>query len=99
MSAPESARIGRRGTVSLPASLRRRFGMEEGATVIMEPTDEGILLRPAVVLPLESYTPARQAEFLLNNAVDLEDYRHAVREVRSLGIDPDDVPHERPTRY
>jgi hypothetical protein len=47
------------------------------------------------VLPVEAYTPARKAEFLLNNAVDLEDYRRAVREVRGLGIEPDDVPHKR----
>ena len=43
--------------------------------------------------PVEIYTPDRKAEFLLNNAVDAEDYRCAVREVRSLGIDPEAVPH------
>ena len=98
MGAQEAVRIGKRGTVVLPTSLRRRFGLDEGSTVLLESTDEGILLRPAVVLPVEAYTPARKAEFLLNNVVDLEDYRRAIREVRSLGIDPDDVPHEKPVR-
>ncbi|HEX8696139.1 MAG TPA: AbrB/MazE/SpoVT family DNA-binding domain-containing protein [Longimicrobium sp.] len=91
-------RIGKRGTVVLPTGMRRRFGLDEGSTVLIESTDEGILLRPAVVLPVEAYTPARKAEFLLNNAVDLEDYRRAVQEVRGLGINPEDVPHEKPTR-
>ncbi len=79
--------------------MRRRFGIDEGATVLAEETDEGILLRPAVVLPLEAYTPQRQAEFLLNNAVDLQDYQWAVREVRNMGLDPDTIPHDKPTRY
>ena len=99
MGAQQAVQIGKEGTLALPAGLRKRFGLEEGSTVLLEPTEEGILLRPAVVLPVETYTPARKAEFLLNNAVDLEDYRYAVREVRGLGIEPDDVPHEKPTRY
>lgn len=99
MGAQEAVQMGDDGMVTVPAAMRKRFGMEKGVTVLFEETDEGILIRPAVVLPVEAYTPARKAEFLLNNAVDLEDYRRAVREVRGLGIEPDDIPHERPSRY
>jgi GNAT superfamily N-acetyltransferase len=42
------------------------------------------------------YTPERIAEFLLNNAVNAEDYARAVEEVRRLGLDPEAIPHERP---
>lgn len=40
--------------------------------------------------PTEEYTPERIAEFLLNNAVDADDYAAALdlEEVRKLGIDP-----------
>jgi len=55
-----------------------------------------ILLRPAVALPLENYTPERQAEFLLSNAVDKDDYARAVVEVREMGFNPDELPHRRP---
>jgi hypothetical protein len=64
--------------------------------VLAEERPDGILIRPAVALPLESYTPERRAEFLLSNAVDAEDYAAAVREVRALGLDPDKIPHHRP---
>jgi hypothetical protein len=37
--------------------------------------------RPAVALPIESYTAERKAEFLLANAVDEEDYKRAKAEV------------------
>ncbi|HEX2325826.1 MAG TPA: AbrB/MazE/SpoVT family DNA-binding domain-containing protein, partial [Chloroflexota bacterium] len=45
---PVTSRVGKRGAVIIPASLRRRFGITEGALVIAEETAEGILIRPAV---------------------------------------------------
>jgi hypothetical protein len=44
----------------------------------------------------EKYTAKRKAEFLLNNAVTSDEYRAARAEVKSLGIDPDSVPHSPP---
>ncbi|MFQ5890729.1 MAG: AbrB/MazE/SpoVT family DNA-binding domain-containing protein [Gemmatimonadota bacterium] len=92
----ETTRVGRRGTIVIPAPLRRRFGLEEGSYVIAEARDEGVLIRPATVLAVETYTPERRAEFLLTNAVDAEDYRRAVKEVRRMGLDPEAIPHEPP---
>jgi len=93
---PQStSRVGKRGTVVIPAALRRRFGIEEGSLVIAEDREEGILIRPAVAVPLESYTPERRAEFLLSNAVDEEDYARAKEEVRKMGLDPDTISHRR----
>ena len=93
---PQStSRVGKRGTVVIPAALRRRFGIEEGPLVIAEDREEGILIRPAVAVPLESYTPERRAEFLLSNAVDEEDYARAKEEVRKMGLDPDTISHRR----
>lgn len=57
-------RVGQRGTIVIPAELRRRYQLAEGSTVIAEPREDGILLRPAAVLPLETYSPRRKAEFL-----------------------------------
>ncbi len=82
----------------IPARLRKRFGIEEGSTVLIEGRDEGVLIRPAVVAPVEIYTPRRRAEFLLSDAVDSADYARAVREVRALGLDPDEIPHVKPPR-
>ncbi len=89
-------RIGKRGTLVIPAKLRRVFGLEEGSEVIAEETEEGILIRPAITLPLELYSAERKAEFLLSNAVDAEDYARAVEEVRKLGVDPAKILHQEP---
>jgi AbrB family looped-hinge helix DNA binding protein len=91
-----ASKVGRRGTVVLPAKLRRRLGIEEGSFVVAEEREDGILIRPAAVLPVEIYPPARRAEFLLNNAVDIEDYRRARDEVKRMGLDPDRIKHHQP---
>ena len=92
----ESAKVGKRGAIVVPAKLRRRFGIEEGTVVTAEEREDGILIRPAVVIPIEKYTPDRKAEFLLSNATNAVDYRKARKEVQKLGIDPDSIPHRRP---
>jgi AbrB family looped-hinge helix DNA binding protein len=92
----ETTKIGKRGTVVIPAVLRRKYGFEEGSLVVAEAREEGVLLRPAVTLPLERYTPERKAEFLLNNAVTSRDYAWALEEVKKMGIDPKTIPHEKP---
>ena len=92
----EATKVGKRGTVVIPSGLRRKYGLKEGSWVVMEDRPDGLMLRPAVTLPLEIYTPERKAEFLLNNAVTPEDYSWAIKEVRKMGIDPDAIPHEKP---
>jgi len=92
----EVIRVGKRGTVVIPAPLRKRYGLEEGREVLVEETAEGLLLRPAVTLPIEIYSKERRAAFLLENAVDQEDYERARQEVRKMGRDPDAIPHESP---
>jgi len=92
----ESARVGKRGAIIVPARLRKRFGIEEGSIVVAEEKDDGILIRPAVVVPVERYSSQRKAEFLLSTATTRADYQEARRAVRALGLDPDAIRHERP---
>ena len=93
----KASKVGKRGAVVIPAELRRRFGIEEGAFVVAEAQEDGILIRPATVLPVERYSLERRSQFLMPNAVDQQDYQAARAEVRKLGLDPDKVSHHRPT--
>ena len=92
------SKVGKRGAVVVPARLRRKFGIEEGGLVIAEERPDGILIRPAAAVPVEIYSPQRKAEFLLSNAVDMDDYKAAVAEVRKLGLDPATVAHHKPAK-
>ncbi|HMG58105.1 MAG TPA: AbrB/MazE/SpoVT family DNA-binding domain-containing protein [Burkholderiales bacterium] len=52
-----------RGVVTLPAKLRAALGLKPDDHLIAETTPEGLLLRPAVTLPVEVYSDKRIAEF------------------------------------
>jgi AbrB family looped-hinge helix DNA binding protein len=52
-----------RGVITLPARLRKALGLRADDQLIAEVTPEGLLLRPAVTLPVEIYTPEREREF------------------------------------
>jgi AbrB family looped-hinge helix DNA binding protein len=55
--------INSRGVVTLPAKLRQAMGLKADDQLIAETTPQGLLLRPAVTLPLEIYTTERIQEF------------------------------------
>ena len=55
--------INSRGVVTLPAKLRQALGLKADDQLIAETTSDGLLLRPAVTLPVEMYTPEREQEF------------------------------------
>ncbi|HMH19728.1 MAG TPA: AbrB/MazE/SpoVT family DNA-binding domain-containing protein [Burkholderiales bacterium] len=52
-----------RGVVTLPAKLRAALGLRPNDHLIAETTPEGLLLRPAVTLPVEIYSYERIREF------------------------------------
>jgi bifunctional DNA-binding transcriptional regulator/antitoxin component of YhaV-PrlF toxin-antitoxin module len=92
----EAVKVGKRGAIVVPVKLRKRYGIQEGAFVTAKARADGVLIRPAVVVPVELYSPERKAEFLLSTATTEKDYRRTRREVGKLGLDPDAIPHRRP---
>ena len=92
-----TTKIGKRGTIVIPARLRESYGLDEGSQLVLEPHPDGLLMRPVVTLPIEIFTSKRKAEFLLNNAVTRTDYEEAVKRVRKMGLKPEDIPHEKPS--
>lgn len=89
----EAVKVGKRGAIVVPAKPRKHYGIEEGSLVTAERGAEGVLIRPAIVVPVERYTPERKAEFLPSTATSAKDYGRARREVKKLGLDPDTIPH------
>ena len=94
----EPTRVGKRGTIVLPARMRKRYGFEEGTMVVAEETEYGVFFFFNDTATTEIYTPERRAEFLLANAVDAEDRKAAEGEVRKLGLDPARLPKGRRPR-
>ncbi len=96
MALAEASRIGRRGVVVIPARLRKEYNLSEGDYVMVESSQAGILLKPARIVPIERYSDARRAEFMLGNAASPREYAKAVAAVKKMGFDPRKIPHMKP---
>lgn len=55
--------INDRGVITLPAAIRQSLGLKANDELIVERTAQGILLRPSITVPLETYSEERIAEF------------------------------------
>ncbi len=91
----DTAKMGRNGTLVIPAAMRRRLGLGDGELVLIEETSDGLTIRPAVAMAIEVYSAQRKAEFLLNNAMDEQDYQAARQAVQAMGLNPDEISHDR----
>lgn len=88
----ETSKVGKRGTLVIPAKLRDRFGLKEGSLVIAEETPEGILLRPAIAIPTTVLAQEQVEELLLEGIAsgesidmtqkDWDDLRQVVQNAR-----------------
>lgn len=92
-----AATVDEGGNLVIPEEFRRRHGLDGDAKVVVESTEDGLLLRPVDSLSRHTYSDERRAEFLLSNASSDEEYRKAVETVRAMGLDPEHVPHDRPS--
>jgi AbrB family looped-hinge helix DNA binding protein len=92
----ETTKVGKKGIVVIPAPMRQRFGLSEGSLAIIEEKEDGIFIRPAVALPVEMYSPERIAEFMLSNAGDSVEYEKAKKEVKNMGLNPEEICHIKP---
>ncbi len=62
------ATINDRGVITIPSALRQLLGLKGNDEVILEDTGGGILMRPAISVPLEVYTEERIQEFARDDA-------------------------------
>ena len=55
---PENVVVSERGQITLPAALRKRLGIEPGGVLVVEEKNGAVILRPAAVVALETYSDA-----------------------------------------
>ncbi len=89
--------MGKRGTVVIPAKIRRSLHLDEGSAIQLVQRDNTIVMSPIAkqASEVEIYTPERLAEFFLNNVMTREGYLEARKDVEAMGIDPDSIDHLR----
>ena len=74
-----------RGQVTLPAKLRKRLGIEPGGILIAEEKDGALVLRPAMVMPVEIYSDEDVARWVKEDAFKNDaERREFDRKLRAL---------------
>ncbi|NJR45802.1 MAG: AbrB/MazE/SpoVT family DNA-binding domain-containing protein [Hyellaceae cyanobacterium CSU_1_1] len=66
--------INDRGTITLPKDLREKYGLEAGGKIVIEESEEGLLLHPGVTFSVEIYGDNRLKEFAEQNEAELEEF-------------------------
>ena len=64
----DTVTLNARGVITIPAHMREALGLKGNDRLIIEDTPEGLLLRPAVSVPIEIYSEERIAEFTRDDA-------------------------------
>jgi antitoxin PrlF len=80
----ENLVVSGRGQITLPAVLRKRLGIRPGDVVILEDRGGEIVLKPAVVLEIDTYTDEQIAEWDEADRLESEE-REAI--LRRLGME------------
>jgi antitoxin PrlF len=62
--------VSNRGQITLPASVRKRLGIQSGGIVTLEERDNIIVLRPAAVVEIETYSNEEIAQWDKEDRLD-----------------------------
>lgn len=62
--------VSHRGQLTLPANLRKRFGIKNGGAIILEERNNELVLKPAMVLEVEMYTDDQVLEWDESDRLD-----------------------------
>jgi AbrB family looped-hinge helix DNA binding protein len=62
--------VSSRGQLTLPAGLRKRFGLQHGGAVILEEHNNELVIKPAAVLEIEMYTESQVAQWDAEDLLD-----------------------------
>lgn len=62
--------VSSRGQITLPAEVRKQFGIKSGEPVIIEERNGELVLKPATVLEVEIYSPKQIAEWDRDDHLD-----------------------------
>jgi antitoxin PrlF len=80
----ENLVVSGRGQITLPAGLRKRFGIGPGDVVIIEDRGGEIVLKPAAVLEIDTYTDQQIAQWDEEDQLAPEERQMILRQ---LGVD------------
>jgi len=79
----ENVIVSDRGQITLPAKLRKRFGLKPGTVIIVEDRQGEIILKPAAVLEIETYSDADIARWDEEDRLEPEEKKTLLKHLAS----------------
>lgn len=61
--------VSSRGQLTLPAEIRKKYGIDEGSVLVAEDRGGEIVLKPTVVLEFDCYTDDQIAQWVSEDAI------------------------------
>ena len=78
---PATLVVSSRGQITLPAATRKRLGIKAGDVVILEDRGGEIVLKPGVVLEIQSYDDDQIAQWIADDRFDDGERRRILKAV------------------
>ena len=78
---PTTLVVSGRGQITLPAATRKRLGIKSGDVVILEDRGGEIVLKPGVVLEIQSYDDNQIAQWDADDRLDDDERRRMLKAI------------------
>jgi AbrB family looped-hinge helix DNA binding protein len=89
--ATTTIKMGKRGTIVLPAKLRKQFGLEDGSLLVTEAKDGAIHIRPALMYEPPVWSAEEKAYYILINSMTKEEWDRNLPCILEMGVDPEKI--------
>jgi antitoxin PrlF len=74
--------VSNRGQITLPASIRKRLGIQSGGVVTLEEKDNVVVLRPAAVVEIETYSDEEVARWEKEDRLEPAEWKAFLKRLR-----------------
>ena len=74
--------VSSRGQITLPASVRKRLGIQSGGIVTLEERDNVVVLRPAAVVEIETYSGKEIAQWDKEDSLEPAERKALLKHLR-----------------
>jgi antitoxin PrlF len=78
----QSLMVSSRGQITLPVKVRKRLGIQSGGVVILEEKGSEVLLRPAAVIEVETYSEADIVQWNKEDRLEPSDRKTLLKRLR-----------------
>ena len=81
---PQTLVASSRGQITLPATIRKRFGLKDGDVVILEDRGSEIVLKPSMVLDVRHYSDDQIAQWDADDRLEDQERARILNAVTGL---------------